>query len=243
MNWTQKFFNTNYHNLFMNRNPSQIKEEVDIISKLINIKEKNIVDFCCGTADLLAEFHNRNFETYGVDYSQEYVDVANNKHQQKNVFYGNAIDFQFKKQFDNVLNWNSSFGYFDDTNNLKFLKNLFEHTKKDGKVLIEMYNSFFIINKFQETIEYLKEDSKIVRHSIIDFSNRNLIQNWSFATINKEEKFTTTVKLYFIDEIINLMKTVGFSNIKCYNKPLKVSDDLEGATIQSPRIIFIGEKT
>ena len=135
MTWNNDFFNLLYQEIFMHRTNEDIKFDVDLIKLATNIKEGSIVDFCCGVGDILEGFENEGFTTYGVDFAQDYVTKAKELHNQKNVVQGDALTYQFNKEFDLSINWFSSFGYFSDEKNQLLLDNIYKHTKKKVNLL------------------------------------------------------------------------------------------------------------
>lgn len=244
MSWNKDFFNLFYKNLFMSRTKEDIDFNVKLIKEITKRENGSVVDFCCGVGDILSGFKESGFDTYGVDFSEDYIKEANDFFKEKNVFHGDAITFDFNKKFDVALNWFSSFGYFDDIQNQKLLNNISKHVKEDGVFLLEIFSSYDIIRNFKEKIEYVKQyenkDVLIERVSDLDLKNRNLKQNWKFTTDEKVMHYETVNKLYMIDEIINKLNIAGFKKVRVLNhgNDLVLSD----VDLNSKRIIFIGEK-
>lgn len=245
MNWNNDFFTLLYQEIFMNRSQKDIDFDVDSIINISHKTTGSIVDFCCGVGDILEGFERKGFETYGVDFSNEYVQKANIQYNQKNVIYGDALLINFNKTFDLSINWFSSFGYFDDNKNQQLLNNIFNHTKIGGAFVLEIYNSYDIIKNFKPILVYEKiyknEPIKITRHSNYLIYERKLIQNWTFTYKKESFQYKTENKIYFVDEIINKMKIAGFKKIKVFNRN-KVDSILTEATLDSVRLIFKGEK-
>lgn len=244
--WNKNFFNQLYYELFMYRDQDKVDFETEIISKLTQLSpDSKVGDFCCGVADLLQSFENKGHKTYGVDFSTDYIKIAHERYQQKNVVQGDALIYDFNQQFDLTINWFSSFGYFSEEQNILLLENMYRHTKNDGKIIIELFNSYDVIRNFTEQFEYTKEYQEktiyITRKSKLDLINRKLEQVWTFNIENKIEKMATTNHFYLIDELIAKLKNVGFKNIQCYERPEK-EFIFKPATIFSKRLIFVGEK-
>ena len=245
MNWNNDFFTLLYQEIFMNRSKEEIDFDVELIQKISQKTKCTVVDFCCGVGDILEGFERKGCETYGVDFSAYYVKKANEKHAQKNVVQGDAIVINFNKTFDLSINWFSSFGYFDDNKNQQLLNNIFKHTKTGGKFILEIYNSYDVIRNFKPLLEYEKtykeEIVKIKRKSNYLINERKLIQNWSFTYQGQTFNYETENQIYFIDEIIKKMEKSGFKNIKVLERSKNIQDFKE-ASLDSVRLIFIGEK-
>lgn len=245
MSWNNDFFTLLYQEIFMKRSKEEIDFDVELIQNISQKTEGSVVDFCCGVGDILEGFERKGFETYGVDFSADYVKKAQGKYAQKNVVQGDALSIKFNKTFDLSINWFSSFGYFDDNKNQQLLNNIFTHTRKGGKFILEIYNSYDVIRNFKPLLEYEKkyneEIVKVKRESNYLVNERKLIQNWSFTYQEQIFKYETENQIYFIDEIINKMKKSGFKNIKVLERS-KNTQELKEASLDSVRLIFIGEK-
>lgn len=239
--WTTDFFNKMYWELFMKRTPEQINNQVSlIISSYQKLKKENpisVLDVCCGVGDILNSLVSEHAtHGYGIEYSDDYVSLSkfyyNIQVKKQDAF----IDkdwiklFNVHKEFDLIYNWYSSFAYFSHEKNKQMLKNCFRSLSNNGVFLIESYNSYDVLNNFSEIMEYKKyyEDKEYIihRHSNINPSKRILEQTWDFNLHNLEnKKYFTQSYLYFPDEIISLLQTIGFRNIYLHgvmnNKILK----------------------
>lgn len=244
MSWNESFFNDLYQELFMTRTEEQIQEIVNIITKETNINNGSIIDFCCGIGDILNEFKNRGFSTYGVDYSDSYIQTSKKLYNLKETKQGDAVSYNFNIQSDITLNWNSSFGYFNDETNKVFLNNIYQHTKENGFFVLEIYNTYDILKNYQEKICYKKPykntEIEIERVSKINMDERTLEQEWVFNHNNENKKYNTKTKLYFVDEIIKMMNEVGFKNIK-YNEYTSQFNN-KNNNMKFNRILVVGQK-
>jgi SAM-dependent methyltransferase len=120
------FFDILYYDLFMKRDEQTLNKEVAFIQKLLPFQNGGIIDFCCGVGDLLATFQKRGWETQGVEWVPEYVQLA--KEQFKvSVKCGDALKIEIGIQADVCLNWFSSFGYFTKENGMRLLQNMVKH--------------------------------------------------------------------------------------------------------------------
>ena len=153
-NWNENFFNLDYYNFFMKRDDSQLTHDCNLILQLSNIPSGKIADFCCGSGQMIKYFNNLKYDCYGVDFSKEYVDIAVNQFNLNNVFQGDALYFNFNSSFDLVINWNSSFGYFNEEKNELLLINMYNQLNKNGKIILEIFNSYYILLNFNFLIYF-----------------------------------------------------------------------------------------
>lgn len=248
--WTTAFFNKMYLDIFMTRSPEQLEYEAQIIKFFIQAKQgETLLDFCCGTGSTANSLNSLGFKVSGIEYSQVYVDIAHKEYLDANIVQGDALQYNFHKKFDHVYNWFSSFGYFNDEQNMLLLNNMKNHLKEQGNILIEIYNSENILNNFQKQMQYQKEyqgkSYTLTRNSTILENNQWLEQEWNFknqTTGMVEFEFTTKTRLYLANDIIDMLKMIGFSNCRAYHRP-ETSDDLYfcNHSIDSKRIIITGQ--
>lgn len=246
MSWNESFFNLFYQELFMSRTEERLEYETSLIAQITSMKpDDSIADFCCGIGDLLNTFSQKGYDAYGIDFSNEYVQVARNRFNLDNVFRGDALTYDFKKQFDVAINWYSSFGYFDNHSNQLLLDNIYRQLKSGGKFVLEIFNSYDIIRTYTDKLEYDKpyqgKNVHIIRQSRLDLEKREIHQEWDFEYEGNTQHYSTINKIYFIDDIINKMKAAGFKNISCFERPTH-DIILNPATLDSKRLLFIGEK-
>lgn len=80
-------------------------------------------------------------------------------------------------------------------------------------------------------------------HTYTDFTTRILNQKWTFKDDENNESYcyNTQSHLYFLDEIIDKMKQVGFKNVQCFETP-EVDITFKKPNLDSKRLIFIGQK-
>lgn len=205
----------------------------------------SVCDFCCGTADILEEFKNKGWDAYGVDYSREYIETAKKERSLclDNLICADAASYQFKKEFELVYSWHSSFGYLDEEFDIALIQNMYKHMKKDAILALEIYNFWTIAKNFKEKIHYTVEKNAIkydvVRNCTIDLLNQRMNQTWVYSTGSQQTSHITSMRLYSPDSIIKILKDVGIKNIQVYDPTKAINTP---ADINSPRLLFKGLK-
>lgn len=248
--WTTKFFNNMYLEMFMTRNEEQLIREAQIIKFFLQAKQDaDVLDFCCGTGATANSLHSLGFNVSGIEYSDNYVDIAHKEYPRLNIVQGDALAYDFNKKFQHVYNWFSSFGYFNDEQNMLLLNNMKNHLQDSGTILIEIYNSENILNHFQKQIVYDKQYNNthyiITRNSNLIEQNKWLEQEWSFKnqlTGQIEFEFKTKTKLYLSTDIVNMLEHIGFKDCQSYHRP-ETSQNLyfHKPSAASKRIIVTGQ--
>ncbi len=115
------------------------KETDDIVALLrkVHPKAKTILDVACGTAE-----HARNlskiYAVDGIDLSEEFVRIAQEKNPSGQYFCADMINFDLDKKYDVILCLFSSIGYVKSLENVvAALVSFRKHLCADGVVLVE----------------------------------------------------------------------------------------------------------
>jgi hypothetical protein len=115
-----------------------------------------------------------------------------------------------------------------------------KHLKPGGILIVETYNAFDVLLAFKGKMTYEKERDgqkiKISRNSEIEMAGRNLRQVWEIDGFEKE----MTTHLYFQDEIVEMLKTLGFKDVSVYDSSDRARSFVP-PTIHSKRLVFIAK--
>ncbi|MGC8607489.1 MAG: class I SAM-dependent methyltransferase [Vulcanisaeta sp.] len=124
---------------------------VDFYGRKLNEKCRTILDIPCGHGRLHKYLRGYGYEVYGVDISTELIEIARSNHKdfEDHYFIGDMRNFRLGREVDVVLNWFTSFGYFDDEGNMEVLKNFRENLRDGGLLIIDFpnFHLHFIDNK------------------------------------------------------------------------------------------------
>lgn len=209
---------------------------------------KNILELGCGTGNITQRLLEYGYEVVGVDISGEMLSIAKEKlgnFSQKVIFMQQDVcDFDFDiYEIDMILAVNDLINYITDVADLK---NLFafcyEHLRNGGILLFDISSKYKIENIlsnnvfFEEDEDYCMiwqnsydNDEKVIDMYIDIFKKK---QGGLYERYQEEH----TQRAYDEDEIVKLLKEVGFQNIKM---EYIISDNYEK---KSERIFFLMKK-
>jgi len=189
----------------------------------LKLKEsyKTILDVACGNGRLHKFLRSYGFEVYGIDINKHLISLAKreNKGFENNYLIADMRYFDLKRKFDVCISWFSSFGYFDDKDNLKVLKNISKHLKSNGIFILEVRyretlpksfergNKIFEINELSNNILEISEQEFYPDKGIVKFNNviyKRVGKNLKFL-----DKLEVSVRHYFLGEYENMAKKVG----------------------------------
>lgn len=133
-------------------------QEITDYCNYFSHEDSSVLEVGCGSGDLLARIAGS--KKVGIDFSEEYIAWATEKHQNKNINFllMDANNIQLNQTFDLIV-LSNLIGYVED------IQLVFEQIKKcchaNTKVIVQYYNSFWEpIIKFSEIIG-LKEKTPV----------------------------------------------------------------------------------
>ena len=100
-----------------------------------------VLDVPCGEGRMSLELAARGFRVSGIDIAQPLVDDANRKAASRGLHADfeqmDMRDIPWEGEFDALLCWWGSFGYFDDAGNLNFAKAAASALKPGGRLVLQ----------------------------------------------------------------------------------------------------------
>jgi SAM-dependent methyltransferase len=197
------------------------KDVTNIISLLHIHKGARILDLCCGPGRHSLEFSRRGYAVTAVDRTSKYLielkEKANKENLTLEIIHEDMRNYLNPASFEVALNLFTSFGYFEkEEENIKVLENIHASLKEKGQLIIELMGKEVLARIFRERDWHEKD-------GVIYLGERKLNDNWSWITDrwiriegNNRREYTITHRLYSGIELLNLLKSIGFSDIELY---------------------------
>ena len=205
----------------------------------------NVIDISCGTGAFLIEFSTFNYQLAGCDYSYDMVAKAQTRLQANNllipIWQDSIINISYKKKMDTVVCLYDSVNYLLKLDELvKLLNKIYSILNKNGLFIFDIcteknsikYFSNFVDRDRGKNYSYTRESNYNKKSRI--HSNKFEIKFFNSNTTYIEKH---TQKIYYINEVINLIKNSNF----------KLLDVLDGfsynnASENSLRVHFVLKK-
>jgi SAM-dependent methyltransferase len=181
----------------------------------------------------------------GMDLSEDYLDIAENRLSAPNLEFikGDMRDIPFSNHFDAVINMFTSFGFFEsDEENETVIKQVNKSLKTRGLFLLDYENKFYFV--FNDVFKKEKYWEKLDDNHYILYEN-------NYDALNEREIFTVhfiedggvkrssgyNIRLYSFPEISAMLKRNGF-------EVLDVWGDYRATrySVRSKRLITLSRK-
>lgn len=240
--WFNDWFDENYLKFYLlNQGEELTKKQVKFIIDVLDLKEgSKVLDICCGTGRHLIELSKIGIKGVGIDFNKKYIKLANkNKGKDINLKFLNidARQIDFENEFDAAISIWTSFGYFSDDENLNLLKKIHKSLKKNGKLLIDLENIYYLLNNLPKERWGKKESEYILERNQLNLRSSRL--KTERIIINNKNKFeyVRDYRIYTLSEMEIYSLEAGFKLIKFYGGYEK-----EELNFSSKRLIVILEK-
>ena len=211
---------------------------IKLAEKKLNTKYKRILDIPCGIGRHHKYLRENGFEVYGIDNNENLIKIAKERNKGFEKYYEvkDMRKINYKEEFDVVLNWFTSFGYFPHEENLLVLRKFYEALKPKGILILDLPVRWREGIWVKEREEYLEID----KSTKIDYKTFEL----NFKLYKKEGadlKFIKELKLNLIiyppRELKEMLEVVGFKILfvfkdrSAYDVKEKLDDINEGRLV------------
>ncbi|BAZ11498.1 type 12 methyltransferase [Calothrix sp. NIES-4071] len=206
-------------------------------------KGANILELCCGTGQLAQKLQNKGYQVTGIDGSAEVLHYARENSPNSKFIHEDARFFKFPFKFDGVVCVDYGLNHVINHEELSSVfENVYAALIENGWFMFDLrldktyegsWNNSMIGDVKDDYAWALKRlykpEEKIGNIHITIFQ---LIEdNWQRADN------TWLVRGYEQEEVISMLKNVGFTTVNCYSiEPNVAADDLD-------RVYFVCGKT
>lgn len=238
--WFENWFDSPYyHILYKSHDDTEAKVSINNLLKALALPEKAFVlDLACGKGRHARYLAECGFEVTGVDISASNIAYARHFEHDHLRFYVHDMRFPFRYNFfDGIVNFFTSFGYFNsDQDHLRSLRNVEKGLKPGGLFLLDYFNSNWVSqNLVQSEVKHLDGIDFYLKRNI---RGGYVFKHIEFETGGRHFRFRERVRLFSAEELHTLLAASG----------LKVCQQFGGYDLQefnadqSKRLILIAEK-
>jgi glycine/sarcosine N-methyltransferase len=197
--------------------------QLKLIQTITNEPSQHILDVACGSGGYSIELAKQGHHVIGMDLDQEMIRLAREKAkasdhsvQFKKV---NMLEIkQINQQFDTIFCIGNSLVHLNNKEEIKnFLKQAYDLLNPGGNLLLQIINFDRVIEKdITELPIITKENKGIVFKRNYQKENQHILFKTHLKVDN--QVFDNTVTLYplFANDLIQLLKEVGFKQMETY---------------------------
>lgn len=242
-NWYNNFFNRAFFEVQINFHSSKDnKAEAEFIIKALNLQPgENVLDIPCGLGRLTMELAEYGCKMTGLDFTEEYLEyfkkAASVRNLEISFYHGDMRQPPWHEEFDAAFNVGGSFGYFDDDENTKFIKSVYDTLKPGGRFLLMCHVAESLFPMYQERDWRKAGDSIVLDKRSYDLENNRINGEWTIIQDNETTVQYSSMRIYTYSQMCDMFKNAGFDNLKAYGS-------IKGDPFQicSKRLYLVGIK-
>jgi SAM-dependent methyltransferase/RimJ/RimL family protein N-acetyltransferase len=99
-----------------------------------------VLDVPCGEGRISGRLAGMGGEVVGVDYTARWIELARKQYPEVTFEVADMRSLEYDQEFDAVVNWFTSFGYFDSQTNDDVLARFARALRPGGRLLLELHN-------------------------------------------------------------------------------------------------------
>lgn len=194
-------------------------EEIEFVSRVLDLSDGGmILDLACGQGRHSIELIRKGYNVIGLDSSRSLLELA-----KKGGFDDEDIDLHLieadmrniplsEGSCDAAINLFTSFGFFDDAENLQVLKSVANVLKPGGKFLLDYWNPY-IAAQLDGTRNWwwVSDNLLSLAEAQYNFATGRLSDFRTLVDIGRSsvENVTREVKFYMLPELERMLEEAG----------------------------------
>lgn len=236
MAWYQEWFGEEYIELYAHRDPEEARRHVEFVGSLFEESPRAVLDLACGAGRHTLALRERGFRALGCDLSLTLLAQS----PELPRVGGDMRCLPFADEtFDWVLNFFTSFGYFDqERQNFRVLEEIVRILTPGGRFLIDLMNLEATLRDLEEHESREVGGKRVEIRRWWDADQRRIKKRIRIGSPTVPTRtYLESVRTYTRAEVVNGLQWAG----------LEV-DDLFGNFLGEPyghdseRLILVGHK-
>jgi len=181
-----------------------------------------VLDAPCGHGRMAVRMAARGIEVVGVDRSAAFLEVARADAAARGVTVdlheGDLRAMPVDGPFDAVVCWFTSFGYFDDDQNLEVLREFRRVLRPGGRLLVETLSHDGFVRSFTEAPDAIvteATDGLMVDRTRFDVVTGQLVCHRVTVRDGASREARFAIRLLTIPEWRRALEDAGFASVRC----------------------------
>ncbi len=241
--WFETYFDGLYGRAFPSSDTkARAIAEARTVKRVLRLRKgRRVLDCPCGLGRITFQLAKMGLAMTGVDLTASFVRKAKRRAKKQGAdirfLRCDMRELPFDGEFDAVINWFNSFGYFDDAGNLAAAKAAFAALKPGGKFLIEVMNKSWVLSHFRQHSDGTVGGIRIIQRIRWHADTGRLFTKRTFIKGKKTENHRISMRIYNGAEMRSLLREAGFGDIRLFGHA-----PLGRFTRHSRRMIAIGRR-
>ncbi|MEL7061395.1 MAG: methyltransferase domain-containing protein [Acidobacteriota bacterium] len=238
MAWYKEWFGQEYLELYAHRDQGEAERHARfVVEHLRGPRPRRVLDLACGAGRHAAALRRQGLDVIGVDLSIALL--AHGGDRRSVCGDMRALPLRAER-FDWVLNFFTSFGYFDrERENFRVLEELWRVLTPGGRFLIDLFNAHRVVDELKPRERQTIGGREVLIERWYDPETRRVNKRIRLQSAGRgAETFVESVRAYTRDEVTIGARWAGLEVDALYGNFLG-----EPYRRDSDRLIVVGHKT
>nr|WP_292601932.1 class I SAM-dependent methyltransferase [Mesorhizobium sp.] len=222
--------------------PAESDRQAEVIWKLLSLEQdSSVLELGCGYGRITNRLAEKGARVTGLDVSSILLKRAEEDAAERGVDVEYVLDdmrsLPWRDRFDAAFLWYTTFGYFDDADNERVLREVASSLRKGGSLLIDHPNRVVAL-QHKLPICYVAQRHDDVRFDILSndvLSDRSKLER-IIVRGGCVRRTHLSFRQYGFSDFVRMLRSAGFETVEAYEQ--------EGGTFtsDSSRLVVVGYK-
>ncbi|MEP6910481.1 MAG: class I SAM-dependent methyltransferase [Actinomycetota bacterium] len=221
--------------------PERTAAEVELIWELLELEPGlELLDLACGHGRIANPLAERGVRVTGLDATPMFLELARADAAERGVdveyVEGDMRSIPWSERFDRVLSWFTSFGYFDDDENRRVLREANRSLRPAGLLAIEANHRDNLLPRYLEKVVTERGGDRMIDRHRFDVEKSRSHDERTIIRGGKERTFTFSVRMLTAAELQDWLLDAGFTETHAFG------EDGEPLTLDHRRMTIVARK-
>jgi SAM-dependent methyltransferase len=198
------------------------QQETDLIVRLLALEHgARVLDIPCGYGRIAKRLAETGCDVVAVDGSRSFLEVAKLRGGAVDYRLGDMREFTADGDFDAIVNWFTSFGYFDDATDRSILATWRRALKPGGKLIIDHQNRQRLLGVIAATGGHAvaltqRGDDLLIDRATFDVATGRTNTERISVRNGRVRRYPFTVRTFSFTELRDWLLQAGFAEVLGY---------------------------
>ena len=215
--------------------------QAELVWSLLELEPgMEVLDLACGHGRIANRLAERGVRVTGLDATPLFLEQARADAAARGVqveyVEGDMRRLPWSERFDRIVNWFTSFGYFDDDENRLVLRESHRALKPGGQLAIENNNLAELLGRWQPAQVVERDGNFAIDRSRFDPTTGRATTDRVIVRDGRTRRVEFSVRMFVAAELRDWLLEAGFLEVDFYDQ------EGEPLTIQGRRMISIAHR-
>lgn len=215
--------------------------QAELVWSLLELEPgMEVLDLACGHGRIANRLAERGVRVTGLDATPLFLARARADAAARGVqveyVEGDMRRLPWSERFDRIVNWFTSFGYFEDDENRLVLRESHRALKPGGQLAIENNNLAELLGRWQPAQIVERDGNFAIDRSRFDPTTGRAKTDRVIVRDGRTRRFEFSVRMFVAAELRDWLLEAGFLEVDVYDQ------EGEPLTIQGRRMISIAHR-